>query len=217
MTVILAIGSEMFEPLVDIGNQAVFGVVDPYSRGNVHRRDQYHPLLDAGFGDSGFNLVRNIQVFAMPGRFKCEIFRIEAHSGIIPSCAEGKATGRILIVDDEPPLLKMMSVYLGRLGFSVVAAETTEQAWAAAYGAQPQFSVAVLDASMEGMTMEDLAQRMLRASPSLRVIATSGYPVDMTAVEAAAPGRVMFLPKPFTPEMLVSAVRRMLEAQEKAL
>lgn len=111
----------------------------------------------------------------------------------------------------------MMSVYLGRLGFSVVAAETTEQAWAAAYGAQPQFSVAVLDASMEGMTMEDLAQRMLRASPSLRVIATSGYPVDMTAVEAAAPGRVMFLPKPFTPEMLVSAVRRMLEAQEKAL
>jgi len=111
----------------------------------------------------------------------------------------------------------MMSVYLGRLGYSVVTAETTEEAWAAADGAQPEFSVAVLDGSMEGMSMQDLALRMLRASPSLRIIATSGYPVDMTAVEGAAPERVMFLPKPFTPEMLVSAVRRMLEAQEKAL
>jgi two-component system, cell cycle sensor histidine kinase and response regulator CckA len=122
-----------------------------------------------------------------------------------------------LIVDDEPPLLKMMTVYLGRTGHTVVAADTTEKAWAAAEEAQPEFSVAVLDATMAGLSMQDLALRMLRASPSLRVIATSGYPVDMAAMEAAAPGRVMFLPKPFTPEMLASAVRRMLAAQEEAL
>ena len=35
-------------------------------------------------------------------------------------------TGRILIVDDEPPLLKMMSVYLTRLGFTVSTADSTE-------------------------------------------------------------------------------------------
>jgi two-component system, cell cycle sensor histidine kinase and response regulator CckA len=122
-----------------------------------------------------------------------------------------------LIVDDEPPLLKMMSVYLVRLGHSVVTADTTEQAWAAAEGTQPEFSVAVLDATMAGLSMQDLALRMLGASPSLRVIATSGYPVDMAAMAAAAPGRVMFLPKPFSPEMLASAVRRMLAAQEEAL
>jgi DNA-binding NtrC family response regulator len=122
-----------------------------------------------------------------------------------------------LIVDDEPPLLKMMSVYLRRLGHSVVTADTTEEAWAAAEGAQPEFSVAVLDATMAGLSMHDLALRMLGASASLRLIATSGYPVDMAAIEAAAPGRVMFLPKPFSPEMLASAVRRMLAAQEEAL
>ena len=137
---------------------------------------------------------------------------------MIPTQEEGsKATGLILVVDDEPPLLKMMSVYLKRLGHSVVTADTTEQALAAAESAQPQFAAAVLDASMEGLSMQDLALRLLKGNSAIRVIATSGYPVDMAAMEAAAPGRVMFLPKPFTPEMLASAVRRMLADQEEAL
>ena len=38
-----------------------------------------------------------------------------------------------------------------------------------------------------------------------------------TALQAAAPGRVAFLHKPFTPEMLAAAIRRMLAAQEESL
>ena len=49
------------------------------------------------------------------------------------------------------------------------------------------------------------------------MIAASGYPVDMSEVEAAAPGRVAFLPKPFTPEMLVAVVRRMLAPEEETI
>jgi CheY-like chemotaxis protein len=48
-------------------------------------------------------------------------------------------------------------------------------------------------------------------------LTASGYPVDITALEAAAPGRVAFLHKPFTPEMLAAAIRRMLAAQEENL
>ena len=65
------------------------------------------------------------------------------------------------------------------------------------------------------MSMEELALRILAGNPSVSVIAASGYPVDMTALEAAAPGRVMFLHKPFTAEMLVDAVRRMIGSEEK--
>ena len=39
------------------------------------------------------------------------------------------STARILLVDDDPSLLKMMGVYLGRLGYSVTLANSTEQAW----------------------------------------------------------------------------------------
>jgi CheY-like chemotaxis protein len=127
------------------------------------------------------------------------------------------ASGRILVVDDEPPLLRMLSLYLGRLGYSVTTAESTEAAWSLVEADPAAFAAAVLDGSMSGMSMDDLALRMLRANPALRVLAASGYPVDMTALSEAAPGRVDFLQKPFTPEMLAAALRGLLGAQEENL
>ena len=120
-------------------------------------------------------------------------------------------------MDDEPALLRMMSVYLGRLGFQVTTADTTAKAWEEVQAVSCSFALAVLDASMAGMSTEDLALKILHANPSARVIAASGYPVDMSTIEAAAPGRVMFLHKPFSPEMLARAVRRMLASQEEDL
>src|ERR1022692_1168478 len=126
-----------------------------------------------------------------------------------------KATTQILIVDDEPSLLKMMSAYLARLGYLVVAAGSTEKAWAEVEAAPHAFALAVLDATMSGVRMEDLAARILAADSRVCVIAASGYPVDIARLQAAAPGRVMFLPKPFTPEMLGSTVRRLIATQEE--
>jgi len=127
------------------------------------------------------------------------------------------STARILLVDDDPSLLKMMGVYLGRLGYSVTLANTTEKAWSEVEAAPSGYAVAVVDGSMPGLSMQDLALKMLRANPSLCVVVASGYAMDTTAVEAAAPGRVAVLQKPFAPEMLSAAVRRMLAAQEEAL
>lgn len=127
------------------------------------------------------------------------------------------ANARILLVDDDPSLLKMMGVYLGRLGHSVTLANSTEKARAEVEAAPSGYDIAVLDGSMTGLSMEDLALKMLRANPSLCVVAASGYAVDITAVEAAAPGRVAVLQKPFAPEMLAAVVRRMLAAQEENL
>jgi two-component system cell cycle sensor histidine kinase/response regulator CckA len=125
-----------------------------------------------------------------------------------------QACDRVLLVDDEPSLLRMMSLYLVRLGFHVTTSATTDGAWIE-WGSDPSgYRVAVLDASMEGLSMEELASRMLAASGRLCIIVTSGYPVDMSAMEATAPGRVMFLHKPFLPESLAAAVRRMLGSQE---
>jgi len=98
---------------------------------------------------------------------------------------------RILIVDDEAQLLKMMRVYLQRLGYIVTVCDTTDD------------------------SMEDLALRILRANGGVRVLATSGYPVDMGILEAAAPGRVAFLHKPFPPERLADTLRRMLAAEKE--
>ena len=129
------------------------------------------------------------------------------------------AAVRILLVDDEPSLLKVAGAYLNRLGYSVTQANTTEKAWAEMQAATGEegggFAVAVLDATMSGLPMAELAERILQASETVRVLTTSGYPVDIGDLEEAAPGRVAFLHKPFTPEMLAAALRRMLGAQEE--
>ncbi len=126
-----------------------------------------------------------------------------------------RASGKVLIVDDEPSLLRMMSVFLNRLGYVVETSGSKESALACIEHDPSAFDVAVVDASMPGIEVADLAIRMLRTGPGLRVIAASGYAVDMTEVDAAAPGRAAYLAKPFTPEMLATMVRRMLGQEER--
>jgi len=126
-----------------------------------------------------------------------------------------RTSGRLLLVDDEPALLKMMSVYLTRRGYVVEAVASTDEAWARVQADPGGYAAAVLDGSMAGMPSAELAVRMLRADPAARVIAISGYPADLSEVHAAGPGRAVFLPKPFTPEMLATLVERMLGVQEE--
>jgi DNA-binding NtrC family response regulator len=122
---------------------------------------------------------------------------------------------KILIVDDDPSLLKMMRLFLARMGYSITAIDGTDRAWAEVQPRVEEFAGAVLDASMGGLSTEDLALRLLAANPSLCVVVASGYPVDMTALQAAADGRVEFVQKPFTAETLTGTLRRMIAAQEK--
>ncbi|MBV9506400.1 MAG: response regulator [Acidobacteriia bacterium] len=122
---------------------------------------------------------------------------------------------RILIVDDEPALLKMMSIYLQRRGFSVKTCDTTGEAAALSQAHPDAFEVAVLDATMPGLSVDELALQMLARSGAVRVLVDSGYLIDMSILEAAAPGRVAFLHKPFTPEMLALAVERMIAPEKE--
>jgi DNA-binding NtrC family response regulator len=136
-------------------------------------------------------------------------------ANITPPHVMEKSASRILLVDDEPALLKVVGAYLSRLGYAVTTASSTDKAWTEVETSPGCFSVAVLDATMPGLSMVEVATRMLQSNPSMRVLTSSGYPVDISALEAVAPGRVAFLHKPFAPEMLAAALRRMLGTQEE--
>jgi CheY-like chemotaxis protein len=69
------------------------------------------------------------------------------------------------------------------------------------------FSATLVDLTLPGMGGFELARRILESSPNARVIATSGYPMDLQSLEIAAPGRISFLQKPFRPEMLAAILQ----------
>jgi len=110
----------------------------------------------------------------------------------------------LLIVDDEPKLLDLLSRYLGRLGYQVETSGNAEDALARFQAEPDRFTMAITDLSLPSMNGEDLIERLRELRPGLPAIITSGYPY---VPRAAGVG---FLQKPFLPQMLAEAVEKTL-------
>ena len=115
----------------------------------------------------------------------------------------------LLIVDDEPKLLDLLSRYLGRLGYQVETCGDAEDALALFQAGPDRFSMAITDLSLPSMNGEELIERMRQLRPGLPAIITSGYPY---VPRAAGVG---FLQKPFLPQMLAEAIEKALKGLEK--
>jgi DNA-binding NtrC family response regulator len=111
----------------------------------------------------------------------------------------------LLIVDDEPKLLDLLSRYLGRLGYEVETCGDATEALARFQAEPDRFSMAITDLSLPSLNGEELIERMRQIRPGLPAIITSGYPY---VPRAAGIG---FLQKPFLPQMLVEAVENALK------
>jgi CheY-like chemotaxis protein len=106
---------------------------------------------------------------------------------------------RILIVDDDAALLKVMESYLSRLGYRVDACRSGAEAWALVQANPSWYAGALVDLNMPGMRGEELARRILDSNASIRLVVMSGYP-DGWSGEALDGNRVDFLYKPFAPK-----------------
>jgi DNA-binding NtrC family response regulator len=120
------------------------------------------------------------------------------------------AGAQIMVIDDDPALLNFTSKYLTRLGYLVVPYRSAEEAWRQFESPAANYSLAVIDLSLPGLSGEQLSGMMLRSKPDFRLILMSGYPFDTHRLIEAGPDRMAFLHKPFTPAMLAEAVNRLV-------
>jgi CheY-like chemotaxis protein/two-component sensor histidine kinase len=116
--------------------------------------------------------------------------------------------GRILYVDDERALVKLITRGLRRMGYAVTG--FTEAALALEWArAQPNaFDVAVTDLSMPGMSGFDLARELLALRPTLPVVMITGFARPEDYAAAAEAGVSALILKPSTVEQLASELRR---------
>jgi len=120
--------------------------------------------------------------------------------------------GRILVVEDEPGLLRVLVRYLARLGYEAVAAARASEAleW---FRADPEGFAAVLtDLSLPDMRGQDLVVRLRELNPALAVLVASGSPSALAQHPALEGARTASLEKPFTPRMLAEALEQLLGA-----
>ncbi len=119
------------------------------------------------------------------------------------------AAERILVVDDDPGLLKLMKARLEGAGFQPTLVEAGEEAVALAE--QQLFDLAILDLKMEGLNGIQLMEELLRVQPFLPVIILTAYGTISEAVEATKKGAYDFLTKPFDAKDLLYRLGKALE------
>ncbi|MFP5237676.1 MAG: sigma-54-dependent transcriptional regulator [Acidobacteriota bacterium] len=116
---------------------------------------------------------------------------------------------KILIVDDEPGMRRILSVNLTRDAHTVVEAEGVAQA--AQLLAREEFDVVLTDQKMPDGTGLDVLRAAHEDDASIAVIFLTAVGTVELAVESMRQGAFDFLAKPFAPEVVRAAVRRASE------
>lgn len=115
-------------------------------------------------------------------------------------------TRTVLIVDDEPQILRLVEKMIGPRRATVVLAPRPSEALRICE-AQP-VDVLISDMQMPEMDGVKLAERVLKLHPAASVLLISGQYKEPPA--AARAGRVKFLKKPFFPADLIAMLEEML-------
>ncbi|HRU04189.1 MAG TPA: sigma-54 dependent transcriptional regulator [Candidatus Brocadiia bacterium] len=118
---------------------------------------------------------------------------------------------RILVVDDRPNMLKLLSRVLGRR-YEVTTAASGQQALALASAAD--YDVIVTDVRMPEVSGMDVLRQVKARRPLTQVIVMTAYGEIPQAVEAMRLGAVDYLTKPFEPETIELAVDKAVEQRE---
>jgi PAS domain S-box-containing protein len=119
----------------------------------------------------------------------------------------------ILVVDDEPSIRKMARRILETFGYQVIEAADGVQALGLYSDHRNTVAVVIMDMMMPKMGGLATIQALIKENPDVRIIAASGIPASGAEAGAAAPGAVkQFLHKPYTTELLLTAVHQALGA-----
>jgi DNA-binding NtrC family response regulator len=119
-------------------------------------------------------------------------------------------TPRVLVVDDEPGIVRIVTRLLEDNGYEVIAAASPREALAKVDGGQP-VDVVVSDVVMPEMSGPELVRQVQEHAPSTAAVLMSGYTGAGTLPES-----IPFLTKPFSAAELLAIVRQVLQESKAA-
>jgi two-component system, OmpR family, response regulator CpxR len=114
---------------------------------------------------------------------------------------------RILLIDDDQELTKLLTEYLSSAGFHVDAVHTGEEGLRRALSTD--YSLLVLDLMLPGIDGLELLRR-LRPQSRVPVLMLTARGEDVDRIVGLEVGADDYLPKPFNPRELVARIRAIL-------
>lgn len=120
---------------------------------------------------------------------------------------------KVLVVDDDPGILELISIRLEAMGYDVTSVESAETALASMAVFRPD--IVVTDLRMGGMDGLALFDQIHESNPALPVIILTAHGTIPEAVDATKRGVFSFLSKPFDGKALVEHINRALALSGK--
>ena len=197
--------THLFEPFFttkDIGKGTGLGLATVHGIVKQHSGwIEVSTAVDAG---------TEFQVF-LPAALRSEQLATKKLEPSLPK-TEGGAT--ILLVEDEAPVRALARSILDRFGYKVVEADCGAAALALWDQNAPKVDLLLTDIIMPGgITGRDLADRLRKTSPGLKVVYTSGYSPSRGGQDLKILNGLKFVPKPFSPNQLIRAVQNCLATE----
>jgi len=122
-----------------------------------------------------------------------------------------RGKGRILLVDDDPLIIKIEKQMLERLGYEVIPMENPVETLELFSARPDNFDLVITDMTMPGITGDILAVKLLNIRPDLPIIVCTGFSEQINQESAKKMGICALLKKPVLTSDLAHAVRGALK------
>jgi PAS domain S-box-containing protein len=160
-----------------------------------------------------------INVYSEPGQGTCFKIYLPRHHAdnaqirdeTLPKEPVPTGNETILLVEDEPAILRMTRMMLERKGYSVLPAATPAEALGIANAAAGKIHLLMTDVIMPEMNGRDLADKVTQIFPDIKLLFMSGYAADVITHQGVLDAGVAFMQKPFATNELAKKIREVLD------
>jgi PAS domain S-box-containing protein len=119
----------------------------------------------------------------------------------------------ILLVEDDAAIRGLIKSVLGSHGYAVREAENAEAARALFEAPEARFDLVITDVVLPGESGKDLVERLAAAHPDIPALFMSGHAREVVINHGLLHAGLAFMQKPFTPAVLLSKVREILDSR----
>jgi len=134
------------------------------------------------------------------------LYREKEHTGSLRGGNE-----RILLVDDEPPLVESLQNMLGKMGYDVTGVMSSKEALDVFKARSDEIDLVITDQTMPGMTGVDIVKEMIRIQPRVPFIMMTGFSETVSEKESESLGIDAFVMKPISTRTMAATIRRVLD------
>ena len=128
---------------------------------------------------------------------------------VVQPTVHGQET--ILVVEDEPIVLELVTTLLEMKGYAVYAASNAHEAIRLAREYAGNINLLLTDVLMPEMNGDELAKKLLADDPSLKCLFMSGYTADIVTHSGLLDEDIHFIQKPFALDSLIAKVQEAME------